>query len=87
MMRTEETYVKVWSTPMMTITVENDGHDKVGPGTGLDPHSSCAGSLHWQVKLVEKGKEVHSKIAKLLPMDLPHNCVAYFFYFDDLKQT
>lgn len=47
MMRTEEMHVKAWPTPMMTITAENYGHDNAGPGTGLDSHSSCAGSLHW----------------------------------------
>lgn len=71
----------------MNITAENVGQNDMGPRPGLDPHSSHAWSSHRQVKLSGKGREMHSKTAELLPMGLPLNCVAIFFYVVDLKQT
>lgn len=67
----------------MNMTAENVGHNNMEPRPGLDPHSSCAGSSHCQVKLSGKGREMHSKTAELPPMGLPLNCIANFFYIVD----
>lgn len=63
----------------MNITAENVGHNDTGPRPGLDPHSSCAGSSHHQVKMSGKEREMYSKTAELLAMGLPLNCVANIF--------